>query len=69
MSSGAPGQAVRLLDGVLLAARSRTLLDYGLAFDPRFDLHFHHMDFCRRAELRGLRMGTWPLTTNRGRAA
>jgi hypothetical protein len=56
---GAPGQPVKLLDGVLLAARSETLLARGLWFDERFDFHFYDMDFCRQAEAHQLRMGTW----------
>ena len=55
---GEPGAEVKLLDGVLLAARSRTLIERGLRFDPRFQFHFYDMDFCRQAELRQLRMGT-----------
>jgi tetratricopeptide (TPR) repeat protein/GT2 family glycosyltransferase len=55
---GPPGQEVKLLDGVLLAIHSRTLLQHELRFDPRFHFHFYDMDFCRQAELRNLKMGT-----------
>ncbi len=55
---GPSGQEVKLLDGLLLAARSDTLLMKDVFFDERFDFHFYDMDFCRRAEARGLRMGT-----------
>ena len=55
---GEPGAEVKLLDGVLLAIRSQTLIERGLRFDPRFQFHFYDMDFCRQAELRQLRMGT-----------
>ena len=55
---GPPGQPVVLLDGLLLAARSETLLKRQVAFDERFDFHFYDMDFCREAERQGLRMGT-----------
>jgi len=55
---GEPGREVKLLDGVLMAVRSETLIDHGLRFDPRFRFHFYDMDFCRQAELRQLRMGT-----------
>jgi GT2 family glycosyltransferase len=51
-------QECKLLDGVFLAARSTTLLERGVRFDPQFDFHFYDMDFCRQAELKGLRMGT-----------
>jgi hypothetical protein len=59
---GPPCQEVKLLDGVLLMARSETLLASGIRFDERFDFHFYDMDLCRQAEVRELRMGTWPIT-------
>jgi hypothetical protein len=59
---GVPGQEVKLLDGVLLAARSDTLLAKNLFFDEIFDFHFYDLDFCRSAEQRGLRMGTWGIS-------
>lgn len=63
---GSPGVEVRLLDGLLLAAHSATLLAHGLRFDERFDFHFYDMDFCRSAEQCGVRMGTWPLAVVHG---
>jgi GT2 family glycosyltransferase len=60
MFGPAPRQ-VQLLDGVLLAASSRTLAMAQLHFDERFRFHFYDMDFCRQCDLKGLRMGTWPL--------
>jgi len=65
---GPPGQQVALLDGVLLAVRSDTLIESELRFDPRFTFDFYDMDFCRQAELRGLRMGTWPISIVHGSA-
>jgi GT2 family glycosyltransferase len=62
MFYGPPGQEVKLLDGLLLAARSQTLHSRGLRFDERFDFHFYDLDFCRQAELLGMKMGTWPLS-------
>jgi hypothetical protein len=59
---GMPGQEVKLLDGVMLAARSETLLSKNLFFDEIFDFHFYDLDFCRAAEHRGLRMGTWGIS-------
>jgi GT2 family glycosyltransferase len=58
-SYGPPRAEVKLLDGVFLAARSETLLNKSLEFDERFDFHFYDLDFCRQAEMRQLRMGTW----------
>jgi Flp pilus assembly protein TadD len=59
---GPPGQQVALLDGVMLAVRSEVLIESGLQFDPRFAFDFYDLDFCRQAELRGLRMGTWAIS-------
>ena len=59
---GSPGHEVKLLDGVLLAARSETLLANDLLFDEIFAFHFYDLDFCRSAEQRGLRMGTWGIS-------
>ena len=65
---GPPGQQVALLDGVLLAVRSEVLIENRLRFDTRFTFDFYDMDFCRQAELRGLRMGTWPISIVHGSA-
>jgi hypothetical protein len=59
---GQSNQEVKLLDGLLLAAHSRTLLDHNLFFDERFEYHHYDMDFCREAETRNLRMGTVQLS-------
>jgi hypothetical protein len=59
---GPSGQECKLLDGLLLIADSETLVRSGLRFDEQFKFHFYDMDFCRQAELKGLRMGTWPLS-------
>jgi hypothetical protein len=59
---GSPGQEVKLLDGMLLAAHSSTLLAKNVLFDEAFDFHFYDLDFCRTAEQRGLRMGTWAIS-------
>jgi GT2 family glycosyltransferase len=50
-----------LLDGVFLAAKTASLRERQVAFDPRFDFHFYDMDFCRSARRQGLRLGTWPI--------
>jgi hypothetical protein len=55
---GQTDQPCVLLDGVLLAAKSTSLIDRNLRFDPAFDFHFYDLDFCRQAELAGLTMGT-----------
>ena len=59
---GPAKKEVKLLDGLLLIARSDTLLNAGLRFDDQFEFHFYDLDFCRQAEQQGLRMGTWPIS-------
>jgi tetratricopeptide (TPR) repeat protein len=59
---GEPGQEVKLLDGVMMAVRSETLIDKDLRFDARFKFHFYDMDFCRQAEMKHIRMGTWAIS-------
>ncbi|APR34110.1 glycosyltransferase [Paraburkholderia sp. SOS3] len=61
-SFGPAGQECKLLDGLMLVADSAKLVQTGLRFDDQFKFHFYDMDFCRQAELKGLRMGTWPLS-------
>lgn len=59
---GPPGQAVKLLDGLLLAVRSQTLIAHAIRFDEQFAFHFYDLDFCRRCEQQGVRMGTWSIS-------
>lgn len=57
-----------VLDGVLIAARCKFLLFAGIKFDPQFRFHFYDVDFCRQANSRCLRLGTWdiPITHQSG---
>ena len=55
---GPAPQECKLLDGLMMAVRKRTLVEYGLSFDERFDFHFYDLDFCRQAETKGVTMGT-----------
>jgi GT2 family glycosyltransferase len=59
---GPPFQEVKLLDGVLLAAFSETLIKKQIRFDEKFKFHFYDVDFCRQAEVHGITMGTIPLS-------
>jgi len=59
---GPTRKKVSLLDGLLLAVQSETLIKNGLRFDPRFRFHFYDLDFCRQAEKLGLTCGTWDLS-------
>lgn len=59
---GPSGQQVKLLDGLMLCARSQTLIDKQLLFDERFKFHFYDMDFCRQAEEKQITCGTWPIS-------
>lgn len=58
---GMPGQEVKLLDGLMLIARSKTLVENDLRFDEAFDFHFYDMDLCRQAEAKSVSMGTFAL--------
>ncbi len=58
---GPSGVECKLLDGLMLIADSTHLIESGTRFDEQFEFHFYDMDFCRQAELKGLRMGTWPI--------
>lgn len=59
---GPPFQEVKLLDGLLLAAFSDTLIKNHIRFDEKFKFHFYDLDFCRQAEIQGVTMGTIPLS-------
>jgi hypothetical protein len=59
---GPPCQQVKLMDGLMMIAKSETLLSKNIRFDERFDFHFYDMDFCRQAEEQNLRMGTWTIS-------
>ena len=59
---GPPNQEVKMLDGLFLACRSDVLIKSGLLFDEQFDFNLYDVDFCRQAELKGLRMGTWRIS-------
>jgi hypothetical protein len=65
---GPSRQPVKLLDGLLLAARCSTLLDAGVRFDERFTFHFYDLDFCKIACTAGLRLGTWPVAVTHASA-
>lgn len=59
---GPVGVECKLLDGLMLVADSARLIESGVRFDEQFDFHFYDMDFCRQAELKGLTMGTCPIS-------
>jgi hypothetical protein len=59
---GPPYQEVKLLDGLMLVARSAVLIEKDIRFDERFDFHFYDLDFCRRAEQQQAKMGTWAIS-------
>ncbi|WP_118181878.1 glycosyltransferase [Paraburkholderia phosphatilytica] len=59
---GAAGQRCKLLDGLLLAVDSERLHERGVSFDEQFQFDFYDLDFCRTADEKGLRLGTWPMS-------
>lgn len=54
-------QPLKLMDGVLLAMRKRTLTRNGVRFDEQFRFHFYDMDICRQFEEKNVSMGAAPL--------
>jgi hypothetical protein len=59
---GESRKQVKLLDGMLLAAESKTLLENNIFFDEIFKFHFYDLDFCRQAELKNISCGTWDIS-------
>jgi GT2 family glycosyltransferase len=59
---GPSARECKLLDGLMLIADSERLHSAGVRFDEQFMFHFYDMDFCRQAELKGLTMGTYPIS-------
>jgi GT2 family glycosyltransferase len=59
---GPSGLECKLLDGLMLIVDSERLIESGVRFDEQFDFHFYDVDFCRQAELKSLKMGTWPIS-------
>ena len=60
----------QLLDGLFIAGRVETWRKAGVSFDPAFRFHLYDLDFCRTATLKGLSIGTWPISVthnSRGR--
>ena len=55
---GPIGKRCKLVDGVLIAAKSQTLIKSNTNFDEQFTFHFYDMDFCRSAEENSLTLGT-----------
>lgn len=49
------------LDGAFLACTTKTLREYDLKFDERFDFHFYDADFCKAAHTKNCKLGTFPL--------
>ncbi len=54
-------QKLKLLDGVLLAVRKKTLTRNDIRFDEQFRFHFYDMDICRQFEAKNVSMGAIPL--------
>ena len=59
---GPSKKGCKLLDGCFLASKVATLQGKSVFFDEQFNFHCYDTDFCRTAEIAGLKMGTWPLS-------
>lgn len=62
-SFGESPKRVILLDGVFLAINIKDVVEKGCEFDEKCPSKFHFYDilFCLDANLRGLKMATWPI--------
>lgn len=58
---GAPYQEVKLMDGLFIACKSNTLIKNNIRFDQDFKFHFYDLDFCRQAETKNLKIGTFDM--------
>ena len=58
---GAPYQEVKLMDGLFIACKSNTLIKNNIRFDQDFKFHFYDLDFCRQAEIKNLKIGTFDM--------
>lgn len=47
-----------LVDGVIIAVKSKKLIETNTYFDNQFKFHFYDLDFCRTAERNKLKIGT-----------
>ena len=54
-------QPLKLLDGLFLAVRKKTLTASGVKFDEQFKFHFYDMDICRQFEAKNISMAAVPL--------
>jgi hypothetical protein len=54
-------QPLKLMDGVLLAAKKATFTKSGVRFDEQFRFHFYDMDICRQFEEKNLTMAAAPM--------
>ena len=54
-------QPLKLLDGLLLAARKKTFTRNHIRFDEQFRFHFYDMDICRQFEEKSVSMGAAPM--------
>jgi hypothetical protein len=52
---------LKLMDGVLLAAKKATFTRSGVRFDERFAFHFYDMDICRQFEEKNVSMAAAPM--------
>lgn len=59
---GVPYQEVKLLDGLLIACKSDTLIKNNIRFDEIFNFHFYDLDLCRQLEQHKIKMGTFDMS-------
>lgn len=54
-------QPLKLMDGVLLAAKKKTFVKNGVRFDEQFKFHFYDMDICRQFDEKNVTMAAAPM--------
>jgi hypothetical protein len=54
-------QPLKLMDGVLLAAKKKTFTASGVRFDEQFKFHFYDMDICRQFDEKNVSMAAAPM--------
>ena len=54
-------QPLKLMDGVLLAAKKKTFVKNAIRFDEQFQFHFYDMDICRQFDEKNVTMAAAPM--------
>lgn len=50
-----------IVDGLFLALNLKSIVNKDHKFDEQFTFHHYDLDFCIQANMKGLKVGTWPI--------